>query len=89
MCFLCRYIPTVFDNYNAIEEADGKPINLVLWDTAGQEDLIKVRTLNYPGTDCFIICYSIGRRASLQNIRDKVPFFVLIFLIFYSGFQKS
>ena len=30
-----RYVPTVFENYTADMELNGKPIFLHLWDTAG------------------------------------------------------
>eukprot|EP01094_Clydonella_sp_ATCC50884_P008281 TRINITY_DN1765_c0_g1_i11.p1 TRINITY_DN1765_c0_g1~~TRINITY_DN1765_c0_g1_i11.p1 ORF type:complete len:150 (-),score=68.00 TRINITY_DN1765_c0_g1_i11:267-716(-) len=50
---------------------DGKPINLGLWDTAGQEDYDRLRPLSYPQTDVFLICYSIISPASFENVKAK------------------
>ena len=69
---ITEYVPTVFDNYNSIEECDGKQINVVLWDTAGQEDLANIRFLNYRDTDCVVCCYSVENRNSFLNVGDKV-----------------
>jgi len=70
-----EYVPTVFDNYTANTIVDGSPINLGLWDTAGSNEYNTLRPLSYPGTDVFIICFSISDPSSYENVRTKVSFF--------------
>eukprot|EP01084_Bolivina_argentea_P243374 408016_1 len=61
------YVPTVFDNYSANVMVDGKPIQLGLWDTNGDQDCNKLRPLSYPDSDVVLICFDIMNRQSFTN----------------------
>lgn len=66
------YVPTVFENYVADVEVDGKHVELALWDTAGQEDYDRLRPLSYPDSHVILICFSIDSPDSLDNVQEKV-----------------
>jgi len=66
-----EYVPTVFDNYNANAIVEGNPVNLGLWDTAGSEEYDTLRPLSYPGTDVFLICFSLFSPESLESVTKK------------------
>ena len=65
------YVPTVFENYVADVEVDGKHVELALWDTAGQEDYDRLRPLSYPDTDVILMCLAVDSPDSLENIPEK------------------
>eukprot|EP01023_Acetabularia_acetabulum_P001141 TRINITY_DN10428_c0_g2_i2.p2 TRINITY_DN10428_c0_g2~~TRINITY_DN10428_c0_g2_i2.p2 ORF type:complete len:225 (-),score=21.59 TRINITY_DN10428_c0_g2_i2:104-730(-) len=66
-----EYVPTVFDNYEATIIVEGKEIKFSLWDTAGQEGYARIRTLSYPKTDIFILCFSVVNHPSFINVKDR------------------
>jgi len=66
-----EYVPTVFDNYNANAIVEGNPVNLGLWDTAGSDEYDTLRPLSYPGTDVFLICFSLFSPESFENVTKK------------------
>jgi len=65
------YVPTVFENYVADVEVDGRRVELALWDTAGQEDYDRLRPLSYPDSHVILICFAIDLPDSLENVQEK------------------
>ncbi|PAA68334.1 hypothetical protein BOX15_Mlig022592g1 [Macrostomum lignano] len=66
-----EYLPTVFDEWSANVEVDGRSFRLRLCDTAGQEAYDRLRPLSYPYTSVFLVCFSLVNSTSLDNVIDK------------------
>ncbi|XP_072319629.1 cell division control protein 42 homolog [Eucyclogobius newberryi] len=76
-----EYVPTAFDNFTVIVAVDGQPVRLQLCDTAGQkwglvdgainEELERLRPLCYRNADVFLLCYSVVRPCSFQNLTQR------------------
>nr|XP_003415088.1 rho-related GTP-binding protein RhoU [Loxodonta africana] len=66
-----EYIPTAFDNFSAVVSVDGRPVQLQLCDTAGQDEFDKLRPLCYTNTDIFLLCFSVMSPSSFQNVTEK------------------
>ncbi|KAJ5078321.1 gtp-binding protein rho4 [Anaeramoeba ignava] len=69
--FPAIYVPTVFENYIADITVDDKTYELNLWDTAGQEDLDRLRPLSYPDSHVVLICFAIDSHMSYDNVKLK------------------
>ncbi|KAJ3116402.1 GTP-binding protein Rho1 [Phlyctochytrium bullatum] len=65
------YVPTVFENYDAVIYVDGRTVDMSLWDTAGQEGYDRLRPFCYPDSNVVLICFSVDSPDSLQNVKDK------------------
>ncbi|KAK7208156.1 small GTPase superfamily [Myxozyma melibiosi] len=65
------YEPTVFENYVHDIFVDGTAVQLSLWDTAGQEEFDRLRSLSYSDTHTIMLCFSIDSSDSLENVQTK------------------
>ncbi|KAM4014285.1 rho-related GTP-binding protein RhoV isoform 1-T1 [Anomaloglossus baeobatrachus] len=66
-----EYQPTALDTYAVQVQVDGAPVRIQLCDTAGQEDFDHLRSLCYPETDVFLVCFSVVNPSSFQNVTEK------------------
>ncbi|PPQ98389.1 hypothetical protein CVT24_004068 [Panaeolus cyanescens] len=61
----------VFDNYVAEIRLDEKPVQLALWDTAGQEEYERLRPMSYSKSHVILIAFAIDTPDSLDNVTTK------------------
>lgn len=64
------YVPTIFDNYSANITIGESTCQLLLFDTAGQEEFETLRKLSYSDTDIFLICFSVVQPSSFSNVEQ-------------------
>jgi Rho family protein len=50
---------------------DSVHIELSLWDTAGQEEFDRLRSLSYDDTHAIMLCFSVDSKDSLENVESK------------------
>jgi len=65
------YEPTVFENYVHDIFVDNIHMELSLWDTAGQEEFDRLRSLSYDDTQAIMLCFSVDNKDSLENVGTK------------------
>jgi len=69
--FPAEYTPTVFDHRDCSVNLNGKTYSLELWDTSSSEEYDQIRPLSYPGTDIFVLMFSVVSPLSFRNIALK------------------
>ena len=67
----CLSEPTVFENYVHDIFIDNTHVELSLWDTAGQEEFDRLRSLSYDDTHAIMLCFSVDSPDSLENVESK------------------
>lgn len=65
------YVPTIFENSVKDFIVDNKQVVAELWDTAGQEDFDRLRTLSYSDTDVVLVAFAVDSPESLENVTVK------------------
>ncbi|KZV89531.1 small GTPase Rho3/GTP-binding protein Rho3 [Exidia glandulosa HHB12029] len=66
------YEPTVFENYVQDIQVDDEYVEMSLWDTAGQEEFDRLRSLSYAETHVIMLCFSVDNPNSMANVESKI-----------------
>ncbi|XP_062589030.1 cell division control protein 42 homolog [Saccostrea cucullata] len=66
--FRADYSATSFDNYSVTSLVDGTPYHLSLFDTAGNHDMVQLRSLSYDKSDVVLVCFSLADPLMFVNV---------------------
>lgn len=61
----------IFYICSVVVNVDGQPLNVQLCDTAGQDDFDPLRSLCYPETDVFLVCFSVVCPSSYHSVASR------------------
>jgi Ras-related C3 botulinum toxin substrate 1 len=64
------YMPTDCDTQHGDFCHEGIHSKLFAWDPGGGEDYSRLRALSYPGTEVFVLCFSIIDRLTFKNVSN-------------------
>ncbi|XP_059565922.1 rho-related GTP-binding protein RhoD [Myotis daubentonii] len=65
------YTPTVFERLTVNLQMKGNPVELQIWDTAGQVDYDRLRPLFYPDASVLLLCFDVTNPHSFENILNR------------------
>ncbi|KAJ8306988.1 hypothetical protein KUTeg_015072, partial [Tegillarca granosa] len=67
-----EYLPPNYDgNVDINNFVDGEMVKFRLWYINAEDEYERLRPFSYPQTDILIVCYSVEKPASLENVRTK------------------
>lgn len=61
----------MFENYVHDIFVDGIQMELSLWDTAGQEEFDRLRSLSYDDTQAIMLCFSVCQMHISEELTDQ------------------
>ena len=74
-CFPGDYIPTLHENYTyratVNHGTEQLELEVEFYDTAGHDDYDRIRIHSYPGTEVFLVCFSIVDPSSFEAVKAK------------------
>ncbi|XP_076441568.1 cdc42 homolog [Babylonia areolata] len=65
-----QHVPSVFDNYAGRIKVGRKTLQLQIIDTLEVDESPSIRLSEYPGTDIFVVCFSVVRPETLRHVED-------------------